>query len=45
MGGAPPIILIYHTFIKIYYDFITILNLINENTMIVHYWLLGIPKD
>ena len=36
MGGAQPILLIYNTFIKIYYDFNTILHWINKNTMILH---------
>ena len=45
MGGAQPIILIYNTFIHIYYDFIKILHGISENTMILHEGLLGIPRD
>ena len=45
MGGAQPILLIYNTFIKIYYDFIKISHGINKNTMILHEGLLGIPMD
>ena len=45
MGGAQPIILIYNTFIQIYYDFMQILHWINKNTMILHEGLLGIPRD
>ena len=45
MGGAQPILLIYNTFITIYYDFTMILHWINKNTMILHEGLLGIPKD
>ena len=45
MGGAQPILLIYNTFINIYYDFTTILHWITKNTMILHEGLLGIPRD
>ena len=45
MGGAQPILLIYNTIIKIYYDFNMILHLINKNTVILHEGLLGIPMD
>ena len=45
LGGAQPILLIYNTFIKIYYDFNTILNGIHKNTMILHEGLLGISTD
>ena len=45
MWGAQPILLIYNTFIKIYYDFTMILHWINKNTMILHEGFLGIPMD
>ena len=45
MGGAQPILLIYNTFTKIYYDFTMILLWINKNTMTLHEGLLGIPMD
>ena len=44
-GRAQPILLIYNTFILIYYGFIKILHEIIKNTMILHEGLLGIPRD